>query len=55
MQEKLFSLNRERIPERVVHARGTAAKGYFEVCTLTPPYSLQRLQIAGASTTRPKP
>ncbi|CAL5225166.1 g7947 [Coccomyxa viridis] len=31
IQERLFSLNRERIPERVVHARGTAAKGYFEV------------------------
>ena len=27
--EKLSALGRERIPERVVHARGTAAKGYF--------------------------
>ena len=34
VQEKLFSLNRERIPERVVHAKGAVAKGYFEVCTL---------------------
>ena len=24
--------DRERIPERVVHARGAAAKGFFEVC-----------------------
>ena len=31
VQEKLFSLNRERIPERVVHAKGAVAKGYFEV------------------------
>ena len=34
VQEKLFSLNRERIPERVVHAKGAVAKGYFEVCML---------------------
>lgn len=31
VQEKLSSLNRERIPERVVHAKGAVAKGYFEV------------------------
>ena len=48
IQEKLFSLNRERIPERVVHARGTAAKGYFEVCTLIPPHSSQIQQMTGA-------
>lgn len=29
--EKLAHFNRERIPERVVHARGAAAKGVFEV------------------------
>ncbi len=29
--EKLARFNRERIPERVVHARGSAAYGYFEV------------------------
>jgi len=29
--EKLARFNRERIPERVVHARGTGAHGYFEV------------------------
>eukprot|EP00182_Erythrolobus_australicus_P007078 CAMPEP_0185829916 /NCGR_PEP_ID=MMETSP1353-20130828/523_1 /TAXON_ID=1077150 /ORGANISM="Erythrolobus australicus, Strain CCMP3124" /LENGTH=490 /DNA_ID=CAMNT_0028527757 /DNA_START=13 /DNA_END=1485 /DNA_ORIENTATION=+ len=28
--EKLAQFDRERIPERVVHARGVAAKGYFE-------------------------
>jgi catalase len=30
--EKLAHFNRERIPERVVHAKGTGAHGYFE-CT----------------------
>ena len=29
--EKLAQFDRERIPERVVHARGMSAKGYFEV------------------------
>ena len=29
--EKLAHFNRERIPERVVHAKGTGAGGYFEV------------------------
>lgn len=32
--EKLAHFNRERIPERVVHAKGTGAYGYFEVSTL---------------------
>jgi catalase len=29
-QEKLASFDRERIPERVVHARGSGAHGYFQ-------------------------
>lgn len=29
--EKLAQFDRERIPERVVHARGATAKGFFEV------------------------
>src|ERR1700741_5333612 len=29
--EKLARFNRERIPERVVHARGSGAHGHFEV------------------------
>ena len=29
--EKLGQFDRERIPERVFHARGATAKGYFEV------------------------
>jgi catalase len=32
MREKIFHFDHERIPERVVHARGYGAKGYFE-CT----------------------
>lgn len=31
LQEKLARFNRERIPERVVHAKGAGAHGYFEV------------------------
>lgn len=29
--DKLASFDRERIPERVVHAKGSGAHGYFEV------------------------
>lgn len=31
MVEKIANFDRERIPERVVHARGASAKGFFEV------------------------
>jgi len=31
MQDEMAAFNRERIPERVVHAKGSAAHGYFEV------------------------
>lgn len=31
MIEKIAQFDRERIPERVVHARGASAKGFFEV------------------------
>jgi catalase len=31
LREKLTRFDHERIPERVVHARGTAAHGYFQV------------------------
>jgi catalase len=31
LQEKLAHFNRERIPERVVHAKGAGAHGYFEL------------------------
>ena len=39
--EKLAQFDRERIPERVVHARGATAKGFFEVSSfLMPQYGL---------------
>ena len=31
--DKLAHFDRERIPERVVHAKGAGAHGYFEVTT----------------------
>ena len=31
LREKIFRFDHERIPERVVHARGSAAHGYFEL------------------------
>ncbi len=31
LREKIHHFDHERIPERVVHARGTAAHGYFEL------------------------
>jgi catalase len=31
LREKIFHFDHERIPERVVHARGLAAHGYFEL------------------------
>jgi len=30
LREKIFHFDHERIPERIVHARGTAAHGFFE-------------------------
>ena len=32
-REKIFHFDHERIPERVVHARGFGAHGYFETYT----------------------
>lgn len=32
--EKVATFDREKIPDRVVHARGAVAKGYFEVPSL---------------------
>jgi catalase len=31
LREKITHFDHERIPERIVHARGTAAHGYFQV------------------------
>lgn len=40
--EKLAHFNRERIPERVVHARGSGAYGVFEVAEDMTPYTRAR-------------
>lgn len=37
--EKLAHFNRERVPERVVHAKGAGAHGYFEVTNDVSPYT----------------
>ncbi len=33
LREKIFHFDHERIPERIVHARGSAAHGFFELYT----------------------
>lgn len=45
LAEKLAQFDRERIPERVVHARGASAKGFFEV----------RARIRSVGPARPDP
>jgi len=37
--EKLAYFDRERIPERVVHAKGAGAHGYFQVYKSMAPYT----------------
>lgn len=39
LREKITSFDHERIPERVVHARGSGAHGYFELFESIPQYS----------------
>ena len=41
LANKLGQFNREKIPERVVHARGMTAKGFFEVRTACATLSLE--------------
>ena len=42
-REKMTHFDHERIPERVVHARGTAAHGYFELTASLAEYTTARL------------
>ena len=42
LMEKLAHFNRERIPERVVHAKGAGAWGYFEVTSDVTQYTRAR-------------
>ena len=46
LREKITHFDHERIPERVVHARGTGAHGYFELTSSLAQYS--RAQVLGA-------
>ncbi|AYN65923.1 catalase [Euzebyella marina] len=39
LREKIHSFDHERIPERIVHARGSAAHGYFELIESIEQYS----------------
>ncbi|MDQ6826539.1 MAG: catalase HPII [Candidatus Eremiobacteraeota bacterium] len=39
LREKITHFDHERIPERVVHARGTGAHGYFQVYKSMAPYT----------------
>ena len=42
-REKMFHFDHERIPERVVHARGYGARGYFETTDAIPELTLAHL------------
>src|SRR5579862_1884810 len=39
LREKITHFDHERIPERIVHARGAAAHGYFQVYKSIPQYT----------------
>src|SRR6188472_1182438 len=39
LREKITHFDHERIPERVVHARGSAAHGFFQVYESMAPYT----------------
>ncbi|TKW65030.1 MAG: catalase [Paracoccus denitrificans] len=43
LREKIFHFDHERIPERIVHARGSAAHGYFECTDAIPDLSMASL------------
>jgi catalase len=51
LREKITHFDHERIPERIVHARGSGAHGYFELHTSLAPYTRAHfLQRAGEKT-----
>jgi catalase len=50
LREKITHFDHERIPERIVHARGTAAHGYFEVTHPLKASKAAFLQQKGART-----
>ena len=50
--EKLAHFDRERIPERVVHAKGSGAYGYFEVLANVTQWTKAKLSGPGGKTNR---
>ncbi|WP_022880604.1 catalase [Gryllotalpicola ginsengisoli] len=50
LREKITHFDHERIPERVVHARGAAAHGHFEANGAAEPYTKAAFLKAGAVT-----
>lgn len=42
-REKIFHFDHERIPERIVHARGYGAHGYFELDTPLTDYTTAKV------------
>ncbi|MDX6654947.1 MAG: catalase [Solirubrobacterales bacterium] len=50
LREKIFHFDHERIPERIVHARGSAAHGYFEATSDISEISKAALFRKGART-----
>jgi catalase len=43
LREKITHFDHERIPERIVHARGTAVHGYFELATSLSKYTTAKI------------
>src|SRR5436190_10138066 len=43
LREKIHHFDHERIPERIVHARGSAAHGFFELYQPIPQYTKAKL------------
>ena len=50
LREKIFHFDHERIPERIVHARGSAAHGYFEATDDISDLSKAALFVKGTKT-----
>ncbi len=52
LREKITHFDHERIPERVVHARGEGAHGYFEVTKLAEEVTRRRVPAQGRARRR---
>ena len=50
LREKIFHFDHERIPERIVHARGSAAHGFFEATDDISDLSKAALFVKGTKT-----